>query len=295
MMHLRTLLDWDGDTVLAVLERAGEIKSSPEKFARSLSGRVLGMYFEKTSTRTRVSFEAGMTRLGGHAIYLDGRTTNVKEGVALADEVRCLDRYCDALTARVGRHETVETFVRSSRVPVINALCDRYHPCQALADLLTVKEKTGGLSGRKLAYVGDGNNVCNSLIIAAARTGLSIAVATPPTHRPLPEAIACGEEAGVLEIGDDPRAAAREADAVYTDTWVSMGQEDEKKERLGIFRPYQVNRDLLGKAWFLHCLPAYRGLEVTDEVLDSDRSAVFDQAENRLHAQNAVLLACLDL
>ncbi len=295
MMHLRTLLDWDSKTVLRVLENSIHIKGNPRLYGKALENKVLGMLFEKTSTRTRVSFEAAMTQMGGHGIYLDWKSTNIKEGVELADEVKCLDRYCDAITARVYRHETIQTFIKHSRVPVINALCDRFHPCQAMADMLTIKEKLGGFEGKKLAYVGDGNNVCNSLIIAAAKVGMKIAAGCPKGYEPLPEAVEAGRKAGVLDLTTDPDKAVRNADVVYTDTWVSMGQEAEKEKRLPVFKPYQVDRKKLGKALFMHCLPAYRGLEVTSEVLDSKQSVVFDQAENRLHAQKAILLACLDL
>ncbi len=295
MMHLRTLLDWDSKTVLKVLDKAADMKKNPGNYRRALENKVLGMLFEKTSTRTRVSFEAGMTQLGGHAIYLDWKSTNIKAGVELADEVRCLDRYCDVITARVYLHSTIQTFVKHSRVPVINALCDRYHPCQAMADMLTVREKFGSFEGRKLAYVGDGNNVCNSLIIASAKVGLKIAVACPKGYEPGKDAVELGIKTGVLDISADPDRAAKGADVVYTDTWVSMGQEAEKEKRLPVFKPYQVDSRRLGKALFMHCLPAYRGLEVTSEVLDSAQSVVYDQAENRLHAQKAILLACLGL
>jgi ornithine carbamoyltransferase len=184
---------------------------------------------------------------------------------------------------------------RVSEIPVINALSDRFHPCQALGDLLTIKEKTGRLSGLKLAYVGDGNNVCNSLIIACAAVGMRISVATPSGYEPLPEAVNAARKSGLLQLGKDPVKAVRGADIVYTDTWVSLGQEEESKERLKVFPPYQVNSKLLGKSrpFIMHCLPAHRGYEITDEVMDGPQSVVFDQAENRLHAQKALLLGLL--
>jgi ornithine carbamoyltransferase len=211
----------------------------------------------------------------------------------LLDEARCLVRYGDILAARVYRHESIQTLAGLERIPVINALCDRFHPCQALADMMVLREVLGELKGRKLCYVGDGNNVCNSLIIAAARLGMGISVATPPGYGPLAEAVEEGKRAGVLDLQTDPKKAAAGADAVYTDTWISMGQEEEAEARREVFGPYRVTRELLGDAFFLHCLPLYRGEEVSEDVPEMERSIIFDQAENRMHVQNAVILACL--
>jgi ornithine carbamoyltransferase len=291
MEHLLTLKDLGADEILETVELAETVKRFPDSYHNALSRKVLAMIFQKTSTRTRMSFETGMAQMGGHAVYLDWRTTNLTVG-HLRDEVRCMARYADAIVARVNQHDTLIQMVEHSDVPVVNALSDLYHPCQALGDLLTVKEKKGKLSGLKLAYVGDGNNVCNSLIIACSRVGMSISVATPPGYEPLQEAIEEGRESGLLELSTDPVKAVRGAQIVYTDTWVSLGQEEESDERLKVFPPYQVNRELLGKSrpLIMHCLPAHRGHEITDEIIDSRQSVVFDQAENRLHAQKALLL-----
>lgn len=292
-MHLTTMLDWTKDDVSEVLDLGRTIKAHPEWFASAFRGRVLCLLFEKTSTRTRASFESGVARMGGHAMYLDARNTQLGKQAELKDEIRCIGRYVDAIASRVYKHESILTMAEFAGKPVINALCDRYHPCQALADVMTLQEKLGDLEGRKLAYLGDGNNVCNSLIVACARVGMKIAVATPKGFEPLPEAVAEGKKAKVLELGSDPRKAAKGADAVYTDTWVSMGQEAERESRLQAFQGYQVTRELLGKAFFMHCLPLYRGQEVAADVPELAQSIIFDEAENRMHAQNAVLLKCL--
>ncbi|MHC4779103.1 MAG: ornithine carbamoyltransferase [Planctomycetota bacterium] len=293
-MHLKTLLDWTGSQVKDVLDLAGEIKATPGKFQEAFHRKTLILLLEKTSTRTRASFEAGATRMGGHAMILDARGTQLGKGASLKEEAQCLVRYGDVMAARVYNHESIRTLADISNIPIINALCDLYHPCQALADMMVLREKLGDLEGRKLCYVGDGNNVCNSLIIAASRLGLKISVATPPGYEPLRAAVDTGNEAGVLSLHTDPGEAAEEADAVYTDTWISMGQEEEASKRRKIFAPYQVTTKLLGKAYFLHCLPLYRGEEVAEDVPDLERSIIFDQAENRMHVQNAVILKCLE-
>lgn len=294
MEHLLSLKDLSGGQILEIIELAEAVKRFPDSYHDALHRKVLAMIFQKTSTRTRISFEAAMAQTGGHAIYLDWRTTNLTVG-HLADEIKCMARYADAITARVNEHEILVEMAGASGVPVINALCNRYHPCQALADLLTVKEKLGSFEGRKLAYIGDGNNVCNSLIIACTRVGMAISVATPPGYEPLKEAVEAVREKGLLELGTDPKAAVKDADVIYTDTWVSLGQEEDSEERLKVFPPYQVNGELLGemRPIIMHCLPAHRGYEITDDILDSPQSVVFDQAENRLHAQKALLLKLL--
>ncbi len=293
-MHLLTLLDWTAEDVSNVLQRGLDIKKDPEAYASAFAGKTLALLFEKTSTRTRSSFEAGAARMGGHAMVLDARSTQLAKGASLKDEIRCLARYADAIAARVYDHASLQEMAAHSRAPVLNALCDRYHPCQALADLMTLQEKIGDLKGRKLCYVGDGNNVCNSLIIACARVGMRIAVASPEAYDPREDAAAEGEKAGVFSLHRDPRDAAAGADAVYTDTFVSMGQEEGKEKRLADLAPFQVTRSLLGSAYFMHCLPLYRGQEVAEDVPESDKSIIFDQAENRMHVQNAVLLTCLE-
>jgi ornithine carbamoyltransferase len=293
-MHLKTLLDWSEDDVADVLSRGLEIKANPASVAHAFAGKTLILILEKTSTRTRASFEAGASRMGGHAMILDVKGTQLSKGARLQDEIRCLARYADVIAARVFDHASIRIMAEHSRVPVVNALCDRYHPCQALADLMTLREKLGTLEGKTLCYVGDGNNVCNSLIIAASRTGLNIRVACPEGYDPAPDAVEAGRKAGVLELERDPKAASRGSDAVYTDTWVSMGQEEEAEKRRGIFEPYRVTREILGDALFMHCLPLYRGEEVAEEIPELESSVIFDQAENRMHVQNAVLLKCIE-
>lgn len=283
-MHIPNLKDLTKEQIEEIIDLGIEVKKNPEKYSEALKNKVLIMLFEKSSTRTRLSFEAGMTRLGGHAIFLDWKTTHLKKA-KLKDEARCMERYADIIMARVFKHETILELAENSSKPVINALCDKYHPCQALADYMTIKEKFGKLEGLKLAYLGDGNNVANSLIIAGKKLGVKVAVACPKGYEP-------SEKPDILTT--DPKEAAKDADVIYTDTWISMGQEEEAEKRKKVFPAYQVNKEILGKAYFMHCLPAYRGYEVTDEVLDSEKSIVFDEAENRMHAQNALMLKLLD-
>lgn len=294
-MHLLTLLDWEDWVVGEVIGNAIKIKGNQGAYSRVLENKTLGMIFQKTSTRTRVSFEAGMTQLGGHAIFLDWRTTNFTLG-SIKDEIRCLDRYCDIIMARVHKHEDIQAMADASRVPVINALCNLYHPCQALADLMTIKEKKGKLEGLKMAFVGDGNNVCNSLIIGCSKVGMKISVATPKGYEPYKKAVELGKKTGSLRLFNKPEEAVKDADVVYTDTWVSMGQEEEKEERMKAFKGFTVDAKMMklsNNALFMHCLPAHRGFEVADEVLDSRQSVVFDEAENRMHVQKAVILKLL--
>lgn len=292
MKHLRKLLDLTKQELIEIIDKAIEIKKNPKAYYAALANKTLIMLFEKPSTRTRVSFEAGMSQLGGHAIYLDWNTTQLKKA-ALRDEIRCIARYSDIIAARVFKQESIDEMAKYSEKPVINALSDKYHPCQIIADLMTIKEKKGGLKGLKIAYIGDGNNVCNSLIVGCSMVGMKIAVATPKGYEPLKEAV---KFAGIdLQLTDDPKLAAKDADIIYTDTWVSMGQEDQKAKRLNDFKGYQITKGLLGNALFMHCLPAYRGIEVTDEVMDSKQSIIFDQAENRMHAQKAIMLKLMDV
>ena len=279
-MDLLTLKDWKKEDILNLIDEAILVKEDPDKYLKVLKGKTLAMLFEKKSTRTRISFEVGMAQLGGHALFIDWKTTQLGKA-DLKDEIKCIDRYVDIIMARVYKHKDIEIMAKHTEKPVINALSDKYHPCQILGDLMTIKEKFGKFDGLKLAYVGDGNNVCNSLIIGCKKVGIKINVATPKGYEPL-------EKPDLLT--NDTEKAVKNANVVYTDTWISMGQEEEKKKRMKIFPPYQVNKKILGKALFMHCLPAYRGYEVTDDVLDSKQSIVFDQAENRLHAQKAVIL-----
>lgn len=293
-----SMLDFTGEDLRRMLALAAEVKANPEHWADALRGKTLFMYFEKPSLRTRVTFEAGMTQLGGHAICYgisEGRI-GVRESVD--DVARNLERWVDAAMLRTFRHELVTDLARRAEIPVINGLTDRLHPCQALADYLTLQEVTGDLVGRRLVYVGDGNNVAHSLLEGGARLGVHVTVITPPGFEPeagIVEACrtAAKETGAIIEVtGDIERVAG--ADAVYTDVWASMGQESEAEARRAVFLPYRVDAALMRKAGpdavFLHCLPAHRGEEVTDEVADAPTSVIFQQAENRLHAQKAILL-----
>lgn len=280
MKHLPNLLCFSKKDLLQIIKLGVDIKKNPANYSNALKGKTLVMWFEKPSLRTRISFEAGMTQLGGHAIYLDVSTMHNK--AKIKDEVKCLCRYCDIMMARVYDHNTINGMMEASSVPVINGLSNLYHPCQALADIMTIFEHMG--KDAVIAYVGDGNNVCNSLVNAANIFGMKIKVATPAEYKPLskPE-----------YWTSDPREAVRDADVVYTDTWVSMGQESEKETKIKKLKEYQVNKKLIGERYFMHCLPATRGSEVTDEVIDSKKSLVYDQAENRLHIQKAIMIALL--
>lgn len=264
-----------------------------------LAGKTLAMIFEKASTRTRISFDVGMHDLGGYAIYLNSRDTQLGRGETVADTARVMSRYVHGAIMRTYKHETIEEFAKYATIPVINALSDKEHPCQIMADSLTLKEKFGDLNGLKIAWIGDGNNVCNSLIMASVQTGMEIAVATPKGYEPDSAAVEfASENGGKVTLYDDPRKAACDAHAIYTDTWISMGEEDIKDEKLKDFKGYRIDMSLLesaaNDAIVLHCLPAHRGEEITDEVIDSMQSGVWDQAENRLHAQKAILVRLLN-
>ncbi len=293
-MHFLSLKDIDKKEILAIIKNAEKIKKHPARYLNLLKGKSLAMIFQKTSTRTRVSFEAAMTQLGGHAQYLDWRTTNFTLG-SIEDEIQCISRYVNIIMARVDNHQDLEVMAKYSKVPVMNGLSDIEHPCQIIADLLTIYEKKGTLKGLKLAYIGDGNNVCNSLLVGCAKTRMKIAIASPEKYKPKEDVVKYAQQYGEVMVTTDPKEAIKNADVVYTDTWVSMGQENEKKERLKVFSPYQVNKELLqnSNALIMHCLPAHRGCEITSDVLDSKNSIIFDQAENRLHAQKAVILKLL--
>ncbi len=263
-----------------------------------LKGKTLAMIFEKPSTRTRVSFEVGMWQLGGYALYLSASDLQLGRGETIADTAQVLSRYVDGIMARVFSHQTILDLVKYSKVPVINGLSDLTHPCQGLADLFTIYEKKGRLSGLKLAYVGDGNNVAHSLIYGCSKVGMDMTLACPKGYEPIPKVVSeAGKEAkkngSTVKVTKDPREAVKGADIVYTDVWASMGQEKDRQKRLKIFTPYQVNARLVKGAEedyiFMHCLPAHRGEEVTDEVADSKNSVIFDQAENRMHTQKALM------
>ena len=263
-----------------------------------LKGKTLAMIFEKPSTRTRVSFEVGMWQLGGYALYLSSSDLQLGRGETIADTAQVLSRYVDGIMARVFSHQTILDLIKYSRVPVVNGLSDYSHPCQGLADLFTIYEKKGRLSGLKLAYIGDGNNVAHSLIYGCSKVGMNIVLGCPKGYEPNPEVVAKGKEEAKqkgcsVKVTNDPKEAVKSADIVYTDVWASMGKEKEHEERIRVFKPYQINAKLVKEAkedyLFMHCLPAHRGEEVTDEVADSKNSVIFDQAENRMHTQKALL------
>jgi ornithine carbamoyltransferase len=286
-----------------VMDLTREIKEKPHRFRDRLKNKILAMIFEKPSLRTRMTFEAGMLQLGGEAIYLAPTDIQMGTRETTKDVGKNLERWVDAVMLRTFDHKTAVDLAQSCRIPVINALTDLLHPCQAMADFFTLKEKRGDLVHMRLAYVGDGNNVCHSLLLAAAKTGSKISVATPPGYEPDPDiinmAVKDGQETQFeIFITTDPHDAVRNADVVYTDVWASMGKEAEKTDRTEVFTPFQVNRELMAQAkpsaLFMHCLPAHRGEEVSDDIMDSSQSIVFDQAENRLHVQKAIMLLLIE-
>jgi ornithine carbamoyltransferase len=296
---LRHDLDLSIEQLVDVLELTQHVKQSRQRFASSLKGRYLTLLFEKPSLRTRMTFELAIKQLGGDCITQTGM---IGDREPIKDVARNLARWTDAIVARTFAQETVDELASWSGIPVINALSDLYHPCQALADMFTLREQFGRVRGLKLAYVGDGNNVAHSLMLCCARLGAHFSIATPAGYGPrsaiVDRALEFARASGArIEIGTDPRAAAKLADAIYTDVWASMGQESEAEQRQKTFAPYQVNAELLAAArkdtLFMHCLPAKRGLEVTDEVMESPQCVAFEQAENRLHVQKALLLATL--
>ncbi len=267
-----------------------------------LAGKTLGMIFDKSSTRTRVSFEVGMYQLGGMSMFLSGKELQLGRGEPISDTAKVLSRYVDAIMIRTFSHEGVEELAKHATIPIINGLTDRFHPCQALADMMTILEHKGKLKGVKLAYVGDGNNVANSLVLAAALLGVDISVATPAGYELQEEIVQTASQYAIasgstLVLTHDPKEAVKDADVLYTDVWTSMGFEAENQERLAAFADYQINEQLAALAKpdyiFMHCLPAHRGEEVSAEVIDGKNSVVFDQVENRLHAQKAILAAVL--
>jgi len=292
-------LDLDPDEFRALLDLAADVKRSPELYLTRLAGKSIALLFEKPSLRTRMTFELAIQQLGGFSILNDGP---IGSREPLKDVARNLDRWVSAIVARTFLQKTVDDLARYARVPVVNALSDMWHPCQALADMQTLREHFGSLRGLKLAFVGDGNNVAHSLMLCAARLGMDFTLATPPRYDPSTTVVAqarvLAEDTGSsIVLTDDPNEAARGAHAIYTDVWASMGAENEAAERRTAFQDYQVDDDLMNRAEpnaiFMHCLPAKRGEEVTDSVVESPRSVVFDQAENRLHAQKALLLMLL--
>jgi ornithine carbamoyltransferase len=287
-------LDLSQDTLVRVLDLAAQVKRTPQRFAQTLAGRYISLLFEKPSLRTRVTFELAIKQLGGDAVTSVGP---VGEREPVKDVVRNLDRWTQGIVARVFSQDTMKELAQWSHVPVINALSDLYHPCQALADVQTIKERFGRWDGLKLAFVGDGNNVAHSLMLTAGRLGVHVAVATPKGYEPKAQVVASANRLGRIILTNDPLEAVDGAHVVYTDVWASMGHEGEKEARMRSFPPYRVDEALMAKARadaiFMHCLPAKRGEETTDAVMESARSAVFDQAENRLHAQKGLLLTLL--
>ncbi|MFC4248583.1 ornithine carbamoyltransferase [Natribaculum luteum] len=298
--HFLDVDDLSAEELFAVLDRAATYKRAVDtgEDHAELPGKTLGMLFQKASTRTRVSFETGMTQLGGHAIFLGQDDIQLGRGEPLKDTSRALSRYVDVVMARVFKHENVEVLAEYADVPVVNGLTDDAHPCQTLADLQTIREQFGGFEGVSATWIGDGNNVAQSFVLGCAMAGVDLTVATPEEHAVDEATIERAAELGTApETTTDPVEAVAGADVVYTDVWVSMGQEDEREIRLQQFDGFQVNEELLSHAAdpvVMHCLPAHRGEEITDAVLESDRSIVFDQAENRLHAQKALLVSLLE-
>jgi ornithine carbamoyltransferase len=299
---LISIRDLAPSEVEAVLSLSALMKARPVDFRGALAGKQLVMFFEKPSLRTRLTFEAGMAALGGVSFFMDQTDSPLGAREELSDVAQNLERWVDVVVLRTFAHTTVEDVAKYANIPVINALSDVEHPCQALADYFTLQERFGDVRNIRLAYVGDGNNVAHSLLLACASLGSSIRLATPDDYAPDPQIVAdaqeIAEETGAtIEFFSDPAEAVQGVDAVYTDTWISMGQELESEQRVRVFGSYQVNEKLMAKAAshavFMHCLPAYRGKEVTKGVIDSSRSVIFDQAENRLHVQKAILLLLL--
>jgi len=297
---LLTGAEWSPAHTRELLQLSADVKARPGRYASTLSGKFIALIFEKPSLRTRVTFEVGIQSMGGSVVFLDHTQASASLGAreSIADVARNLERWVQGIVARVYHQRVLEEMAANANIPVINALSDKFHPCQALADFFTLEERFGALRGFKLAYVGDGNNVCNSLIYLAARLGIHLRIATPAEYAPSPEVVADGrrvarETKAKIEVLTNPHEAVSGAMAVYTDSWTSMGFESEEKVRSTVFQPYQVNAELMSlaaaDAVFMHCLPAHRGREVTPEVLDGPQSVVLDQSENRMYVQKAIL------
>lgn len=300
MKHLLKLLDLSPEEIFSILDLADQLKYENKHNIphRHLEGKTLGMIFEKSSTRTRVSFETGMFQLGGHALFLSAKDMQIGRGEPVQDTARVLSRYLDGIMIRTFDQKEVEDLAAYGSIPIINGLTDFCHPCQVLADLMTIREKFGGFQGLKMCFIGDGNNMANSLIVGGLKVGMSVAVATPGNYQPDGEVLKFAEGYGdKFSLETDPFMAASGADVVITDTWASMGQEEEKNERLRAFKDYQVNTQLMVAAnpgaMVQHCLPAYRGQEITEEIFEQHADEIFNEAENRLHAQKAVLVKLL--
>jgi len=299
MKSLISISDLTKDEIVNIIQLALRLKEERSKgvFSNKLEHKTLGMIFEKPSTRTRTAFEVAVVELGGYPLYLNWNDLQLGRGEAVADTARVLSRYLSGIIMRANSHSTVIEMAANASVPIINALTDLEHPCQLLADLMTIHEKKGAVDGMKLAWIGDGNNVCNSAVLACAIMGMSIDIACPPGYEPNAEIVNRGQQLCQVRVLNDPLEAATGADILYTDTWISMGDEDASAQRLRDFSIYRIDEQVLGvaknEAIVLHCLPAHRGWEITDEVIEGPHSVVFDQAENRLHTQKALLLELL--
>ena len=299
MKHLLKLADLSTEEIFGILNLADQLKYERKNNIEHhhLKGKKLGMIFQKSSTRTRVSFEVGMYELGGYALFLSDRDLQIGRGEPIKDTVRVLSRYLDGIMIRTFAQQDVEDLTRYGSIPIINGLTDYCHPCQVLADLMTIREYKGSFKGLKLCFIGDGNNMANSLIVGGIKMGMEVAIACPEGYKPDKDICAWAEKNGKLTVTQDIAAAAKDADAVYTDVWASMGQEAEKKEREKVFKNYCVSREVMAlakpDALVLHCLPAHRGEEIEDEVFEAHAQEIFDEAENRLHAQKAVLVKLL--
>ena len=299
MKHLLKLLDWTPAEIADVLNLADQLKYEKKNGIQHhiLKGKTLGMIFQKSSTRTRVSFEVGMSDLGGHALFLSSRDLQIGRGEPVQDTARVLSRYLDGIMIRTFEQKEVEMLAEYGSIPIINGLTDFAHPCQVLADLMTIREHKGMIKGKKLCYIGDGNNMANSLIVGGIKMGMSVSIGCPENYKPDAEIMKWAAENGEFVCTPDIFEAAKDADVIYTDVWASMGQEGEAQERQKVFKGYQVNAELMkvakSDAMVLHCLPAHRGEEITEEVLEAHANEIFDEAENRLHAQKAVLVKCM--
>ncbi len=299
MKHLLKLIDWSKEEIIETLDLADKLKAEKKAGIKHhiLEGKTLGMIFEKSSTRTRVSFEVGMYDLGGQALFLSSKDLQIGRGEPVEDTARVLSRFLDGIMIRTFEQEEVETLAKVGSIPIINGLTDFCHPCQVLADLQTIREYKGSLEGKKLCYIGDGNNMANSLIVGGIKTGMKVAIACPKDYQPDAEIMKWASENGDFLCTDNILEAAAGSDVLYTDVWASMGQEDESETRKKIFKDYQINDSVVAvsneNVMVLHCLPAHREEEITAKVFEEHANEIFDEAENRLHAQKAVLVKCM--
>jgi len=301
-MHLLTLKDWTSTQIEDVIQKSIEVKKNPAEYHTALENKSLAMIFQKTSTRTRIGFEVAMTQLGGHALYLDWRTTNLVLA-DVRDETRYMSRNVDCIMARLLRHADLRAMAEASKVPVINGCDEKYHPCQAITDLMTIKEKKGGLKGLKLVYIGVHNNICNSLIVGCTKTGVKITTVTPLTNESAfdKELVEAARKTGLYETTLDVEKAVKDADIVYTDTWVDMEFfldpkfKEEKERRIRLMTPYQINSQLMlgSNALIMHDMPIHRGYEISEDMIESPNSIIFDQSENKLHSAKGILLKLL--